>query len=151
MSKLPRWDCSKPRDAQDMIKWVKIELDRTRKPPGGWAEGLRMFDPEHVKFRAIEQAEKGNMEPLRRLLPGLARFLHRPKQKRGKRFPKDKEGDPVTAAASDVKTIRKLWKTHYGKMNRPKNDPITAEQIAADRHGVDVEEVVSRLKKIRLK
>jgi hypothetical protein len=151
MSKLPRWDCSKPRDAEKMIEWVNSELDRKRQPPGGWAEGLRMFDPDHVKGRAIQQADKGNMEPLRRLLPGLARFLHRPKQERGKRFPRDKDGDPVAAAARDTRTIRKLWKTHYGKTNRPKNDPITAEQIAADRHGVDVEKVISRLTKIRSK
>ena len=147
MSK-PPWDCSKPRDAKKMIEWVNIELDRKRKPLGGWAEGLLGFDPDHVKKKAIEQADKGNMEPLRKLFPGLARFLHRPKQERGKRFPRNKEGDPVTAAASDVKTIRKLWKTHYGKRNRPKNDSVTAEQIAADRHGVvDVEEVIARLKK----
>jgi hypothetical protein len=147
MSKLPRWDCSKPQDAQDMIKWVNIELDRKRKPPRGWAEGLLMFDPDYVKGKAIEQADKGNMEPLRKLLPGLARFLHPPKQERGKRFPRNKEGDRVTKAAADVITTRKIWKAAYGKKNRPKNDPVTAEQIAADRWKVDIEKVIARLKK----
>jgi hypothetical protein len=148
MSK-PRWDCSKPRDAQNMIKWVNNALDfrdNKIKYLRVLGEGLRSFDPAYLKMKAIEQADRGSIGPLRLLFPDLARFLSLPKLKRGQRFPRN-ESDPVTGAAIDSKEIRTLWKFFYGKRNRPKNDPVTAEQIAADRWGVDVEAVIARLKK----
>jgi hypothetical protein len=149
MSK-PRWDCSKPRDAQNMTKWVNNALDfrdNKIKYLRVLGEGLRSFDPAYLKMKAIEQADRGNIGPLRLLFPDLAKFLCPPKQKRGQRFPRNKESDPVAGAAIDAKEIRTLWKFFYGKRNRPRNDPVTAEQIAADRWGVDVEAVIARLKK----
>jgi hypothetical protein len=146
---LPRWNCRNERDAQSIVEWVNDQLDRidtVSKNYMDYGENVLQSDERYVKAQAIEQADKGNMEPLRRLHPEYARFLCRPTQERGKRFPKDGSNDPVRRAADDVPLIRSLWKQHYGKKNRPKNDPVTAEQIAADRWKVDVETVISRLK-----
>ena len=83
----------------------------------------------------------------RTLSPYLARFIQRPKLKRGQRYSKDPENDRVGKAVYDVKLIRALWLQCYRKTRRSKDDLVTAEQIAADRNGVDVNTVVNRLKK----
>jgi hypothetical protein len=149
---LPSWDCSKPADALKMTDWVNLQLNRIP-PPGFYSEFF--FPPsgseEDKKWGAVKEAYNGNVEPLKLMLPVLAPFLTPPKRQRGKRFSKHDEVDPVQQAAMDARHIRALWKTNYGKSNRPKNDPVTAEQIAADRHSVDVEAVVTRLGKIRAK
>jgi hypothetical protein len=150
VSELPRWECRKAGDEQKMTKWVNDEIDRIETVSNrflNYGESVLASDECYVKTQAIEQADQGNIEPLRRLLPEYARFLCRPKQGRGKRFPKDEKNDRVGRAVDDVTLIRALWQQHYGRKNRPKNDPVTAEQIAADRWKVDVEAVVSRLKK----
>lgn len=160
MSELPRWECLNDRDAQRLIDWKNRELDHLETVRGYFLEagnGLELEgdqDPLHIWWleqqsikQAIEQADNGDIRPLRQALPHLARFLHLSKRKRGQRYPKAKEGDPVREATLDVRLIRHLWKKHYKKINRPKNDRVTAEQIAADRWKVDVEVVIGRLKK----
>jgi hypothetical protein len=160
VSKLPRWVCLNDRDAEKLIEWTNRELDRLETVRGYFLEvgnGVEFEgdeDPSYIRWRkeqaiqqAIEQADNGNIKPLRHELPHLARFLHLGKRKRGQRYAKAKEGDPLWEATLDVRIIRHLWKKHYKKINRPKNDRVTAEQIAADRWKVDVEAVVSRLKK----
>jgi hypothetical protein len=145
-AKLPRWECLDKRDAQEMIKWVNGELDQMEEK----RKRFLRYGDEHsgliTEERAIEQGYNGNIEPLRQMYPDLAMFLHPPKLKRG-RPSKGNEGDAVKDAALDVKAIRKLWKKHFKKRNRPLKDRVTAEQIAADRWGVDVAVVVARLKK----
>ena len=64
--------------------------------------------------------------------------------------------DDVWAAARDVRLIRLFWKQHKklleGKFkptqHRTGTVEVTAEQIAADRYGVDVEAVCNRLHKV---
>jgi hypothetical protein len=147
---LPRWTARDERDRERMVAWVNWELDYTPvefpKPSPEADEFYRAwrkaYGPE------IEHAEHGNIEPLRQRLPDLAKFLHLPKRGRGKRFPKMRdENDRVQRAAYDVRTIRDLWEKHYGKKRRCKNDGPSAEEIAADRYEVDVEDVIKRLKK----
>jgi len=123
-----------------MRDWVNDKLNRmifeTEDPP---VEGIYSYE--------IEQAEQGDIEPLRLRYPHLARFLHLPKLGRGKhRLRRDSHAmHPVDAAADDVERILKLWKQHYDKRNR-KTDP-TAAQIAAARHKVDVRSVASKWRK----
>jgi hypothetical protein len=96
----------------------------------------------------ISSAEDGDIEPLRRALPHLARFLHLPKQPNGVRRPMDDEyGDRVRVAVNDVTRIRALWQRRHHKKNRPKGQ-VTAEEIAAERWRVNVEDVLAKLKKI---
>jgi hypothetical protein len=131
-----------------MICWVNEELDQMtweemRKDLSG-ENGLPPL--EHERW-AIEQARRGNIYPLRQIHPDLAPFLHPPKLKRGQRFPKDVGYRPLQAGVKDVKRIRALWNKNYGKKNRPKNHPLIAEMIAAARHEIGVNALISKMKK----
>jgi hypothetical protein len=99
---------------------------------------------------AIKEARCGNIEPLRRLEPELAEFLHLPKQGVGKRFPKRKtKQDRVTEAALDAKRIKVLWSICYPGHHRHQHDSNdkSAEDFAAARWNVDIDKVHNRLKK----
>jgi hypothetical protein len=131
-----------------MIWWVNGELDqmiveKMRKD----LSGENALTPLEFRSWAIEQAKRGNIYPLRDVYPDLAPFLHPPKLKRGQRFQNDVGYHPVQEAAKDVKRIRALWQKHYGRKNRPIGDPLAAERIAAARHEIPVEAVVSKMKK----
>ena len=60
---------------------------------------------------ALEQADKGDVEPLRRKYPDLAKFIHPPKRKRGQR---------------DIPTER--W-TAGGHTNRPAHSQAVAGEL----------------------
>ena len=105
---------------------------------------------EWQKELAREQAEQGNLEPLRKQYPELVQFLNRPRRKRGQRFKKKPPTDHLRAlhcrleeARSELPRIRAFWKKHYGKTNRPKGQ-LTAEEIVAERWDLDEEEVYRR-------
>jgi hypothetical protein len=97
---------------------------------------------------ALQQAEQGNLEPLRKQHPRLARFLNLPRLKRGEHFAKKPSTDAphwrLKEALFELKRVRDLWKKHYdGKTNRPKGQ-LTAEEIVAERWGLDEDEVHKR-------
>jgi hypothetical protein len=98
---------------------------------------------------ALQEAEQyGNLEPLRKQYPRLARFISRPPLKPGKHF-KKKPPDHLTPhdrlkeAVFELPRVRAFWKKHYGKTNRPKGQ-LTAEEIVAERWDLDAEEVYRR-------
>jgi hypothetical protein len=88
--------------------------------------------------------------PLKKHYPELAPFLRLPKRKRGG-YQRPKGDYELRSAAADVKAIRALWQREYGRKNRHPDDGPSAEQIAADRWGIDDVEDVIRLLKRRLK
>jgi hypothetical protein len=99
---------------------------------------------------ALQEAEQGNLEPLRKQHSGLARFINRPRlEKPGKHFKKKPPTDPLTPhcrlkeALFELPRVRAFWKKHYGKTNRPKGQ-LTAEEIVAERWDLDEEEVYRR-------
>jgi hypothetical protein len=151
MSERPVWKFRNKRDAKAMVDWVNEQLDRESSNP--FLEHVKLVEAMYGGSleEAIERADKGDVEPLRRLFPELARFIHRPRLKRGQRFPKNPETDPVGKAVDDYQSIRALWRRTYGIKNRRTDDPVTALKIAADRNGVDVDKVINRLKKSRPK
>ena len=134
-----------------MRAWVNQELNLEalrHRPTDEEAERARAwFDaPLAMEIAAAEQ--DGDIDQLRRALPHLAKFLQLPKQPDGVRRPKvDEHSEVVLMAANDVPRIRALWQEHYNKKNRKAGD-VTAEEIAAERWGVDVEDVFAKLKKI---
>ena len=142
MRKLPDRVCSTEAKKQQMIAWTNEMLDRLTS------------DREPCSLeKAVERADKeGNIEPLRQALLrqtgyDLDRFLRKKPagRKRGQRYPIVKEDDPVTEAAIDAKIIWWLWKRNY----YPKQPTgVNAQQIAADRHKVSVDEVINKSKKI---
>jgi hypothetical protein len=52
----------------------------------------------------------------------------------------------VVKAAWDVQRIKRIWQDHYGRKNRHATDGPSANEIAAERHGVTAEEVELHLK-----
>jgi hypothetical protein len=90
----------------------------------------------------IAEAQRGNMEPLRKKYPSIAEFLKPPKRPgKGKRFPKDKLGivrsNPhkmsLTIAVWDANRIRSIWKQFYKSKPKGYSSP---EEIAARRWDV---------------
>jgi hypothetical protein len=100
--------------------------------------------------RALQQAEQGNLEPLRKQYPGLARFINLPKlSKPGEHFKKKPSTDHLAPrcrleeALFELPRVRAFWKKHYGKTNTPKGQ-LTAEEIVAVRWDLNEEEVYKR-------
>jgi hypothetical protein len=135
---LPRWRALDQVDRENMVRWVNGRLDELeradwhafeRSPklqlPPDWFDNL---GPE------IDSAEQGFIEPLRRKLPHLAKFLYLPKKEHGKgTHRKPKNHLFVQAAARDVVRIKQLWLTHYNKKYRRVNDGPSEFEIAAER------------------
>jgi hypothetical protein len=142
-----------------MTKWVLEQLEAHY--------GKMMIDEFAEEDRTgssfaevIAIAESGDIEPLRGELSLLLeeaaqsplqaehlkyiveRFVNLPPRNRGQRYPR--WADPVSRAVEDVKFIRALWKQHYGS-ERNKKGLVSAEQIAADRCNVTVDQIKDRL------
>jgi hypothetical protein len=157
MIDLPGWHAHNKTERAKMVLWLNLELDQMAMVET--QQRQKNFDEKECRAwiaeygPEIDQAEHGNIEPLRKQLPALAKFLHLPKRKRGQRFQKLRiRPDLVRLAVDDVKRIRALWLKHYGKKNRHADDGLSAEQIAADRwDGVRVSDVINRMKISRLK
>jgi hypothetical protein len=144
---LPDWNSS---ESEPMLEWLRAELQcaSTEDEP---------FDPRQTEEErqeerrqranlakldrwAIDQAEHGNIEPLRRHYPHLADYLHLPKRKRGYRFHPKPLVDFVQTAANDVPRIHALWAKHYKKKKRRRGQ-MSAEEFAALLWDVDVNDV----------
>jgi hypothetical protein len=77
--------------------------------------------------------DTGDLSLLQQADPKYAEYLSR--KQRG-RPPTSKDDDRIWQAVWDVKLIRGIWKEHYRQFYRPKNDIVTAREIAAKRHGI---------------
>lgn len=177
MTKLPPWQAHNPRERRAMARWVNQVLDRADDKEmddfmqahyadvAALRENIGAADviprhhgerPAESFDREIELAERGNIEPLRKRLPHLAKFLHLAKRGVGQRYPKitaveraraNLGIDEVQEAVKDVRRIRALWKQCYGKQNRPRGDNLAAEIAAGRWAGVEVEDIIQRMKK----
>lgn len=149
MIKLPDWTCGNVRDQQAMIRWVNAQLDEAefQELYNILSGNVRPFTPEEKLAYQIERAESGDLGPLRRKFPQIARFINFPMRKRRTR----RRYDPVGGAAADVKRIRALWQQHYRKFKRARTDPVTAEQLAADRWEVHIDTLLNRMKKANVR
>src|SRR5262249_4809783 len=124
LDKPPWWSQNKD-DIDAMVAWVNERLrvrflERMNKLALELYEQGVEFNPEglgtppvHYSYEAaIDEARKGNVEPLRKHRPEIADLIHRPKRRRGERgFPRNLRLD---WAVEDVKFIRQLWKREYG-------------------------------------
>ena len=170
---LPPWIASNQRDNKLMALWLNERLDEVQK---GLLDNLsvdfdNLFDhgnlsvdddPQFAFFweeiqarrkaggKEIYEAQQGNIEPLRKLYPHIAEFIHLPKRPgKGTHFQKsqynverpifaDLKKRALTFAAWDVATIRDLWERWYPKKKRSNPSALSAEDFAAMRHRVDV-------------
>jgi hypothetical protein len=160
MKKLPDWD-AKP---DDMEKWVIEQLNALPYgDEGGPASEVEFTWMNDDDARRIAAAEHGDIEPLREKYPHLAPYLFTPKRKRGARFFRPDDPwwrddnpflaygraitvSPVQCAVDDVRRIRALWRKAYSRFKRA-SSLISAEEIAANRWGVNVEEIFAAQKK----
>jgi hypothetical protein len=120
------------------------ELQQAESDPGDltaeeYGDWLAAYGPE------IEAADYGNIEPLRKRLPHLARFLFAlPPRKRKKR----QRNDAVATAVWAAQRIPEIWQREYdGRKNRPR-DQVSAVAIASLWLDGDVSEddILKRLK-----
>ena len=174
---LPPWIARNERHRRRMIEWVNARLDELdaadaqRQASIVDEDGRYCPPPEHAekyyKWRdggGLERAaaDRGFIDQARSLVrsrwPYIADLVQLPPLKRGEKYRPELTGVRtggqlvrrwrIASAAADVKRIRELWQVHYeGKKNRHPDDGPSAVQIAADRHGVSVEEVELKLKK----
>lgn len=138
-----RWDSNDDRDIKAMTDWVLYQLDIQAdfdELESMWEEGYEHISREQM---AIEAADGGDIEPLRKLHPKLANYLHLPPRRREQGRPKmrvrppESTDDPalrVLVAAQDVEFIKRLWKREYGRQNR--TTAPSAVEIAAKRWDV---------------
>ncbi len=138
---LPSWH-----DDDAMKAWLNTMLDRMFDVM--WWEICLVHIPpevlaESAERRPIEEAERGNINPLRDAYPHLTPFLHPPKRRRGQRLPKAKPKG-LEAAVADVSRIRDLWRQHFGRVKRRQGE-LSAEEIAAERNKLEFEKVRTAL------
>jgi hypothetical protein len=107
---------------------------------------------------AIDFAEHGDVEPLRKLYPDIAEFINLPKRARGKRFKNSSRYiNPILGAAQDARRIRMLWKKFYPEFYPNREKSASADWFAAQLwsnlavyRGVKISEqqVANRVKKL---
>jgi hypothetical protein len=133
-----------------------------------WSESLsRLDDNEKARRKdrglvktqewklelALQQAEQGNIEPLQKQNPRLARFINLPELGQGKHFEKKPHParDRLDQAVAELPRVRDLlnW-FHENKTGYPRQ--LTAEQILAERWDLDEKEIRKRrISRARLK
>ncbi len=140
-------------------------------------ESLREYEKWLFGFgKLLDSADQGGdlkllLQRLRAssgILPRLANIIERlGKKKKTKKKTTTEETDEeqldkrkalpsaydlrLDAAAADAYVIRQIWKRELGRKNRPNDDWVTAQKIAAARWEVDVAGVDRRMKKIPAK
>jgi hypothetical protein len=108
-----------------------------------WAREVASM-PRNPLAAAVASAEYGNLGPLRKLLPAIARFLNPPPSPPPKRGPKrdffDEFAHAIGEARSDVRRVRALWREHFGRVYRSVSPRAT--EIAAQRYGLSEKQLL---------
>lgn len=134
MKKPPRRTSGKSITLRELAARVEERLSDPVLPPE-WSE------PDAPELLAYDL---GDVEPLRRRHPQIARAIHAPRPPaRGKyvRKPKDRPS-AIVGAATDVPRIRVVLRDMYGR----KRPPFNAAKVAAEIWGADVDELEKYLK-----
>jgi hypothetical protein len=136
---LPPWHAGNQRDRRWMIDWTIGRWSMLPDP----SQPAVSSDVDSKKFRAwwynggreIEEAEHGDIEPLREKFPHLARFLHLPVRPDKKNWPMQNEARSARDKSAEMimREIKAIWKDkkYYGRVHRPRGD-VTAAEIAAE-------------------
>lgn len=157
--KLPRWDCRDPKDQKLFEEWTNARLDEIDAEFDAALEALedkRQRDNPHIPIRnALDDGQSDNQCITIRnhkvavknidgeryvRLADLEPLLRPESRKRGR--PKSKarlfKFYFYSGAAEDIDRIRKIWHDHYKKQNRSDSNSPTAFEIAARRHGIEL-------------
>jgi hypothetical protein len=148
---LPKWEICDTNDKNQMIWWVNEQLDLLDLCARDSAlPNPNCTDNKSEKLPVeVQQAWRGDLEPLRRKYPDFARFINFPVIKRHRGRPKTtrENSAALESAARDVKRIRQLWQERYGKKNRDDN---LAIDIAADRWDVFRDDLLDRIRRKKM-
>jgi hypothetical protein len=127
------WD-----DPARLEEWTVFQLHKLDADEHEW-HNQRLTEwerkaPRNPLAAAVRAAELGNLEPLRRLLHPIARFINPPPAPPRKRGPRRNffEATEINQARDDVRRIRALWREHFGRFYRSESPRAT--EIAAVRH-----------------
>jgi hypothetical protein len=173
MTDKPPWIARNRRERQAMVDWVNARLDEPHASAHDWTrkEGreyqwvekgngvlVQTSIPDDGTFEALKALE-GDIEPARALIRKCYPLLvdvglvQLPPLRPGKKYRRGyfiTSKNQVDHAVTDVPRIRRIWaapEPHgYGKTNRAQ-DQVSAIEIAAKRHGVDMEELSERVKR----
>jgi hypothetical protein len=110
-----------------------------------WQQKYLASMPRDPLAAAVASAEHGNIDPIRKLLPRIAKFLHLPPPPPRRRGPKRKNPRgwtwAIDEARDDVQRVRALWREHFGRVYRSESPRAT--EIAAARHDLKEEQLLS--------
>lgn len=132
---LPPWHARNRSERRWMIDWVIGRWSMLPDPPQRVSS-----DADGNKFiawwydgcgREIEAAEHGDIEPLRKKFPHIARFLNLPVLPNKKNWPKRKTYARDESAAAIMRDVKAIWRQYYGRTTRPQGSVGMAE-IAAE-------------------
>jgi hypothetical protein len=152
--KLPPWEASNEREQLWMKAWVLLKLDEAdietyrrnikNVDRAFWTNHFAALRPQ------IAAAEHGDVGPLRKKFPLIARFINLPTLEDGKHWKSRKKFSRADAAAQDVRRIRAIWQQNFdGKKNRKDLQP-TAKDIALERwEDVTEDQLRDALKKLK--
>jgi hypothetical protein len=167
MNALPPWEARSERDRQWMIDWCLAELDGL----DGYIDGLIYDDdakkdwtvypkvPDGQRLESAKlHARRGNLGPLRKLFPAIAEFIREPERVRGQRrsyvvgsvqdvFRRHARREAEQRAVDSVRQLRAtIWPRYYGRVKRRLDDGPSAEEIAAVRCDLTVDQVRRAMK-----
>lgn len=117
MSKLPRWKARNERDNRDMMDWLSDRVDE--RLSAATSAGNKPSRRDLITI-GIENAGRGDARLLKNLFPEIAQFIVAPRPGRGEYI--RKRNTAVDAAIAYQKLIKQVWRKHYGKSNRTKDE-----------------------------
>jgi hypothetical protein len=149
----PPWTAHKRSDQQAMMDFVVGELLAEDVDNAEWSDRQQLnIDAVERAYRraqresAMQEARRGNVKPLRALLPpdlaDLTEFINEPKRVRGQRrptVPNSKEcllQYVANRRAADVARVREIWKREYGRWKRHRGERPDAEEIVSAYYAV---------------
>ncbi len=124
-------------DDKAMCRWcfamLEKQLEEKDDHDKEWVRANRTYVQAWVAFG------QGNPAPMRELYPDLAEIIHPPPPQRGQhRRPETQQKE---FALDLVKRVKGLWRTHYGRRKRGRDDGITANGIVASFMNIDEDQV----------
>jgi hypothetical protein len=148
---LPPWSSSIPGKKRAFVEWTHRKLDEHFKRLMEMSED----DGVDVLLELAKMcADQNDATALHFFYPEIADYIHPLKLKQGqkrtdRRARRLRELTIPEIAAETVPIVRKIWREHYGKVNRSHDDGNSAVEIVALYYGVKQHEVESRLKKMK--
>ena len=124
-------------DDEAMCRWCFAMLEKQLEAKDDhdkeWVRANRSYVQAWVAF------QQGNPAPMRELHPHLAEIINLPKKQRGQHM--RSEAQTKEFVLDLVKRVKALWRKHYGRRKRGRDDGITANGIVASFMNIDEEQV----------